>query len=593
MKKCPKCNREYETTNTLCPVDGTVLERSTDELLGQTLAGKYHIDEYINAGGMASVYRATHVLMDKRVAVKILHANLAADDTVVSRFTREAKAASRITHPHVLNVTDFGESDNGVVFLVMEYLDGRTLKQVINEESPLALTRISEITRQVCDALDAAHAEGVVHRDLKSDNIMLGEVGTFHDWVKVLDFGIAKIQEPLGTPDANLTAPNIVIGTPHYMSPEQCAQSAAIDYRTDIYSFGIILFEMLTGHVPFTGDSATAVMMQHLQNAVPPVLNERPELPPAIGKIIERALAKQPEDRFESAGKLAEAFAVTVAEIVETERDDAQAAVIGAGVAASVNNEPATPTDANLLPRTTAQINDDDDATLLQQPAPVEPIVTPAEKVAAAYANAAASEQAVRATSGVPWRFIVPVSLIILVAVGLYATGNLPSGGNANTTSPATTAPLKADPQSQPVTPSTATASGESERDINVRPVAPPTPESSTSGETSTTSNANAVEESPAIEDTLNTEGRDTNTNGEATIIRNQNANNDDEAAVEPTSTPANRNANPNTDTPRTVPSVPVITTPRPTPSPSASPRPTPRLSATITSEPKPTPEPR
>ncbi len=587
MKKCPKCNREYETTNTLCPVDGTILERSTDELLGQTLAGKYRIEEYINAGGMASVYRATHVLMDKRVAVKILHASLAADDTTVARFTREAKAASRISHPHALNVTDFGESDNGVVYLVMEYLDGRTLKQVINEESPLALTRISEITRQVCDALDAAHAEGVVHRDLKSDNIMLGEVGTFHDWVKVLDFGIAKIQEPLGTPDANLTAPNIVIGTPHYMSPEQCAQSATIDYHTDIYSFGIILFEMLTGHVPFTGDSATAVMMQHLQEPAPSILNERPDLPPAINKIVERALAKQPENRFESAGKLAEAFAVAVAEIVEIERADAQTAI----VASSVNDESATPTDSNAVSRLTVQMNDDD-ATLLQQPAPVDAIVTPAERVAAAYAYAAASEQAVRATSGIPWRFVVPVALIILIAVGLYATGNLPLGGNANTASPATTntAPLKADPQSQPVTPSTATASGESERNLNVRPVAPTIPESSASGETSTTDNTDAIEESPAIDDTLNTEGRDTNTNGEATIISNQNANNNDEATVEPTSTPANRN----TDTPRTVPGVPVITAPRPTPSPSAaSPRPTPRLFSTITGEPKPTPEPR
>ncbi|HYX42545.1 MAG TPA: serine/threonine-protein kinase, partial [Pyrinomonadaceae bacterium] len=215
----------FDTTNTLCPNDGAVLVKTGDTLLGQTLAGKYRIDEKISEGGMGTVYRATHILMEKQVAIKVLHPALAADEKIVARFTREAKAASRISHPHALSVTDFGEDEGGIVFLVMEYLRGRTLKQVIRASGPLRLSRAIEIARQVADALDAAHAEGVVHRDLKSDNIMLEEVGSSTDWAKVLDFGIAKIQEPVGQ-DPELTAPNLIIGTPQYMSPEQCSQAA-------------------------------------------------------------------------------------------------------------------------------------------------------------------------------------------------------------------------------------------------------------------------------------------------------------------------------------------------------------------------------
>src|SRR5919206_2941060 len=238
MKTCPTCGRQYADTATLCPADGAVLVREggDDRLVGQVLAGKYRIDDKIDEGGMGCVYRATHVLMEKVVAVKVLHPALAADDKIVARFTREAKAASRIYHPHAINVTDFGESENGIVYLVMEYLPGRTLKDIVRSGGPMTLARTVEIVRQVAGALDAAHAEGVVHRDLKSDNIMLEEVGGASDWAKVLDFGIAKIQEPVGQ-DPELTAPNLIIGTPQYMSPEQCSQAAEIDARSDIYSF--------------------------------------------------------------------------------------------------------------------------------------------------------------------------------------------------------------------------------------------------------------------------------------------------------------------------------------------------------------------
>ena len=252
MKACPKCGTEYSDAITLCPADGSALEKTDDSLLGQVLADKYRIDERLSAGGMGTVYRGTHVLMDKTVAIKVLLPSFAADEKIVARFSREARAASKISHPHALSVTDFGEAENGVVFLVMEYLDGKTLKEIIRENGPMQLPRAVEILRQVGGALDAAHSEGVVHRDLKSDNIMLlSSSGT--DYAKVLDFGIAKIKEPEGAYDPCLTAPDLVIGTPQYMSPEQCSQSPDIDARSDIYSLGVILYEMLVGHVLLTG----------------------------------------------------------------------------------------------------------------------------------------------------------------------------------------------------------------------------------------------------------------------------------------------------------------------------------------------------
>src|SRR5258705_9891875 len=310
MKACPKCGAEYPDTTTLCPSDGVALEKTDDSLLGQVLAEKYRIEERLNSGGMGTVYRGTHILMDKTVAVKVLRPSLAADEKIVARFSREARAASRISHPNALSVTDFGEDENGIVFLVMEYLSGKTLKEVIRDEGPLPLARTVDITRQIGGALEAAHGQGVVHRDLKSDNIMLLSTGAA-DFAKVLDFGIAKIIEPEGEFDPGLTAPNLVIGTPQYMSPEQCSQAADIDARSDIYSFGVILYEMLVGHVPFTGESPTAIMMKHLQDPAPSVLDERDDLPPAIGRIVSRAMAKRPEERYQRIEELIEDLTIS------------------------------------------------------------------------------------------------------------------------------------------------------------------------------------------------------------------------------------------------------------------------------------------
>jgi serine/threonine-protein kinase len=547
MKKCPKCGKTYENAPTLCPADGAVLVKTGDALVGETLAGKYRIEERISEGGMGTVYRATHVLMEKAVAIKVLHPSLAADEKIVARFTREAKAASRISNPHALNVTDFGESENGIVFLVMEYLRGKTLKEVIRGESPLPLARVVEVTRQICGALDAAHAEGVVHRDLKSDNIMLEEVAGGNDWAKVLDFGIAKILETDGH-DPELTAPNLIIGTPQYMSPEQCSQASDIDARSDIYSLGIILYEMFVGHVPFTGESATAIMLKHLQETAPSVLNERKDLPPAVGEVVARALSKLPDERQQSAGELAEALAAAAAKSDESN-------VLAPGAQTSENALPGVGNTNRIIVPT---------APLETRPT----VSTEADEATVVHAREQAYvadepelfEMPPPAASFNPWRIMIPAAVLLIALLGVFFAYQRNSGSSpANDNSQ----PLTADPGALPVQPGASpTGAGES----NITPVAgTPTP-TGTTGQTSTggESPTSATNPNPTPQATPPTTPTPADDGG------NSNAPEEDEEEPEPTATP--------TPTPRRNPTPPPArTTPTPTddpppPSPRATP---------------------
>jgi eukaryotic-like serine/threonine-protein kinase len=540
MKRCPTCGKEYQTTSTLCPNDGTVLERIGDDLVGTTLAGKYRIEEHISDGGMGTVYRATHVLMDKTVAIKVLHPSLAADDKIVQRFTREAKASSRISHPHALNVTDFGESEDGVVFLVMEYLRGETLKDIIRRDGPMPLARASEIIRQVAGALSAAHSEGIVHRDLKSDNIMLDEFGVQKDWAKVLDFGIAKVKEPEGKTNPALTAPNLVIGTPQYMSPEQCSHSSDIDSRSDIYSLGIILYEMLTGHVPFTGDSPTAIMMKHLQDEPPSVLTERPDLPAQVDEIIQRAMAKRPEDRFESATDVADALADAVT--LEDQAKQADVSPVAAGattdkantteivVESGDTNRIVVPTAANDEAHRTASEEQDEETI-------VHPSVFEAEQFTSSPAS-----------SFNPARIAIPAIIFIIgLFVVVYAltrnSDSQPTGNQA--------APLTSDPNSQPaqrINPPT----GEAERGI---------------GATQTNANANASQTDSGFAPPPTVQGDPlsspvpplNNTNA-------QPANSNARPAESAEPPPSDEDENPPTEQPSARPTPPVITPENPLP---------------------------
>ena len=449
MKVCPVCDRKFPDKMTLCSADAAVLKRVDDPLIGQTLAGKYRIEKLIKTGGMGSVYRGRHVLMDKTVAIKVLRPSLAGDDAVVGRFSREAKAASKISHPHAVSVTDFGEAENGVVFLVMEYLDGRTLKEVITKEGPLSLGRAVEIVRQVGGALDVAHAQGVIHRDLKSENIMLVNHNG-DEWAKVLDFGIAKIVQPVGaTADAEITQANLVVGTPQYMSPEQCSQSGSLDARSDVYSLGIIVHEMLTGKLPFTGESATVVMMKQVQDPPPSVLASRSQLPAAVDRVIKRALAKQPIDRFQSAGELSAAFADAASEEV------AEAPVL-AGAPATIPNTPIS------VP---GVATDDMDEETVVRPR-TEVTAPPSGEFGHVYREV----PAVTVDRFNPWRIIVPAAIALVV---VFAAVFLLTRGSSPTDS--TQLPLNADPNSTPVQP-TGTPTGQSELDVRPVSVATPTP---------------------------------------------------------------------------------------------------------------------
>ncbi len=489
MKKCPKCGVDYPDTTTLCPADGVALETTDDPLIGKTLAAKYRVDARLSAGGMGNVYRGTHVLMDKTVAIKVLRPSLAADEKIVARFSREARAASRISHPNALSVTDFGEDENGIVFLVMEYLSGKTLKQVIREEGQLSLTRTVEIMRQVGDALQAAHSQNVVHRDLKSENIMLLSTGS-GDHAKVLDFGIAKINEPEGEFDPGLTAPNLVIGTPQYMSPEQCSQDTEIDARSENYTFGIILFEMLAGHVPFTGDSPTMIMVKHLQEPVPSVLDERSDIPASVGRVISRAMAKVPGNRYQSVNELLEDL--TIAAGMSVLKLDAPAAAA-----------------------TTAQIEDPDEITV------VRPRVEAGDPVRRAPVTIPVPVQVPQAPkrSLSPLKILIPSAVAVLVVFAvIYAfSGNSAPPATKNTNQQPS---LVADPSSKPVQPAQPpTGKGEegipaggtiapvanTNANVNVNAAVSPTPIEDVSPVANTNSNENSNTKAPPIPESTKT----------------------------------------------------------------------------------------
>jgi serine/threonine-protein kinase len=276
---------------------------------GEIVAERYRIEAILGQGGMGVVYRAEHLYLRKTLALKVLLPAWSSMPEVVARFEREAVAAGNIQSPHVAAASDFGRLSDGSFFLVMEYVNGRTLRSAL-ETGPLEPTRALHIVRQVASALQAAHGIGIVHRDLKPENVMLVERSGDADFVKVLDFGIAKVDVYGGAqegPSKALTQVGAVIGTPHYMSPEQ-ALGQRVDARSDLYSVGVLLYEMLAGHRPFEGGAMT-VLQQHVMGAVPELPTcSRAGLDPRLGALLRRLLAKSPENRFASATELAAAI---------------------------------------------------------------------------------------------------------------------------------------------------------------------------------------------------------------------------------------------------------------------------------------------
>ena len=270
-----------------------------NQFIGQNLADKYQIDEVLRDGGLGKIYRATHLLMDKHVTVKILPPALAVDESIVKQFSAEARTVSHISHPNILNVTDFGSDRNGAVYIVMEDADGETLERIIEREGKFPVDRAIKITYQIAAALSAAHANGVIHHHLNSRNVLLTHTAHEPDIVKVLDFGSDSVYENDSFDE------EIDLGNLKYLSPEQNSSVSEADERSDVYSLGVILFEMLAGEVPFSAENPTDFMMKQAENPPAPLSAYRSDLPAYIEPILIKALAKNPDMRYQTADEFA------------------------------------------------------------------------------------------------------------------------------------------------------------------------------------------------------------------------------------------------------------------------------------------------
>jgi len=266
-----------------------------DELLGQVI-GKYRIEAFIGGGGQAKVYKAYHPALDTYVAIKVLPPYFAAEEGFVERFRQEARVIARLRHPNIITVYDFGE-EQGLTYIVMDYIAGGTLASRLGR--PLPLDTTLNIVEQIGRALDYAHNQGVVHRDVKPSNVLMAR----EDWVLLSDFGIARVMETT----VRLTRTGVGIGTPEYMSPEQ-GQGLPVDSRSDLYSLGILLYEMLTGQVPFKAETPFGTVLQHVSTPPPPPRVHNPNIPEAVEAVIVKALAKQPEERYQSANEMLQAL---------------------------------------------------------------------------------------------------------------------------------------------------------------------------------------------------------------------------------------------------------------------------------------------
>ena len=287
-----------------------------DPLIGRTLPGGYLILELVGIGGMGRVYRAEQTTLVRTVAVKIIHPHLVGEESTAARFITEARAASRLNHPNSVGIIDFGKTPDGQLYLVMEFLRGRDLARVTHEDGALPFRRIIDVLRQTLAALAEAHSENIIHRDLKPENIILEPVRAGGDFVKVVDFGLAKMRAETQQP--GITSPGIVCGTPEYMSPEQ-ARGDPLDARSDLYSVGVILYQLTAGRLPFEADSPTQVVLAHLTEPPrdPRLVAPERQIPAALVDVTLKALAKNQKDRFQDADEFAAELTRVLAQMAE------------------------------------------------------------------------------------------------------------------------------------------------------------------------------------------------------------------------------------------------------------------------------------
>src|SRR3954467_1790227 len=301
MKYCTLCQEKYEDTITFCPVDGEVLEGDPASIVNTVLDGQYQIEALLGKGGMGAVYRARHILLGDRVAIKILPPEMRSNAEWLRRFQREGQAARRFRHPNAVTVYDLRTSSDGTIYLVMEYVEGNTLDVELKKRGKFSPADALTVLTPVMSVLNAAHAMGVVHRDLKPENIMIGKPSTGGEpVVKLLDLGIAKLREVAGsepTGSTNLTVAGQMLGTPYYMSPEQWGDmprdgNHEIDGRADIYSLGVVIYELIAGQRPFTGFSLPELRRQHTSHTPPPLHELAPDVSESFSNTIARSIAK-------------------------------------------------------------------------------------------------------------------------------------------------------------------------------------------------------------------------------------------------------------------------------------------------------------
>jgi eukaryotic-like serine/threonine-protein kinase len=314
--QCPSCQTPVDPSQHFCPACGTVLAPGDAQvpeqtLIGQTLGGKYKVVRLIGEGGMGTVYEGEQQLgtTKRKVAVKTLQTEFSRDPKIKARFEREVGTVAELEHPNTIQVYDFGSSGDGILYIVMEFLQGKSLANLLEKEGAMAPDRVERIMQQACGSLEEAHGRGIVHRDLKPDNVMLVDRAGKKDFVKVLDFGIAKRSHETDTGEQKLTQQGMVLGTPPYMSPEQFS-GRPIDARSDIYSLGVMAYEMLTGRLPFQANTAWEWATQHMTQE-PIAIESLPDgvrVPERMRSAIRRALAKSPDQRFQTVKEFIEAF---------------------------------------------------------------------------------------------------------------------------------------------------------------------------------------------------------------------------------------------------------------------------------------------
>jgi serine/threonine protein kinase len=306
MKYCTSCQKTYSTEHDVCPTDQTRLLVAHELQPGMIIRNKYQIIERIGIGGMGLVYRGRHLTFNEICAIKIVNDDIAGNASFLQRFQTEAIVARKLRHPNAVRVEDFDYTEDGRPFIVMELVEGKNVSEILQKEGALSVARAIRIARQVGLAIGVAHKLGIVHRDLKPGNIILTTDEQGQETAKVLDFGIAKLREIAGEDRPEMTMTGMVVGTPLYMSPEQFLGKKAggeVDGRTDIYSLGVVLYQMITAQLPFEAETPYALMLQHLQTSARPPHEVKPELhiPSALSQVILKAMEKSRENRFQTA----------------------------------------------------------------------------------------------------------------------------------------------------------------------------------------------------------------------------------------------------------------------------------------------------